>query len=112
MKFETNLVVHNISLHKCHTILVLWRLFFFQTPKNNKGQKNDDTNKNSLIAMGTLAGTIILYSPEKREVIATLEHGSPNAVLDIAWGGPRRLFSIGDDNIVVEWDIVTGKKIL
>lgn len=82
------------------------------TPKNNKGQKNDDTNKNSLIAMGTLAGTIILYSPEKREVIATLEHGSPNAVLDIAWGGPRRLFSIGDDNIVVEWDIVTGKKIL
>lgn len=62
--------------------------------------------------MGTLAGTIILYSPEKREVIATLEHGPPNAVLDIAWGGPRKLFSIGEDNIVVEWDIVSGKKIL
>ncbi|XP_042881003.1 WD repeat-containing protein 43-like isoform X2 [Penaeus japonicus] len=79
--------------------------------KKGKAQKSEDANKNSLLAMGTLAGTILLYSPEKREVIATFEHGPPHAVLDVAWGSPTKLFSIGEDNTMIEWNISTGERI-
>lgn len=64
----------------------------------------------SLLALGTLAGTILLYSPEESEVKATLEHSSHQAILDVAWFSSDRLISLARDNTIIDWDIGTGKK--
>ncbi|XP_064114871.1 WD repeat-containing protein 43-like [Macrobrachium nipponense] len=71
------------------------------------GKKKDS---HSLLAMGTLAGTILLYSPEESEVKATFEHSSHQAVMDVAWFSSDRLVSLGRDNTIIIWDIETGKK--
>ncbi|XP_068228522.1 WD repeat-containing protein 43 [Palaemon carinicauda] len=63
-----------------------------------------------LLAMGTLAGTILLYSPEESEVKATFEHSSHQAVTDIAWFSSDKLVSLGTDGTIIMWDIETGNK--
>ncbi|KAK7077716.1 hypothetical protein SK128_017017 [Halocaridina rubra] len=71
---------------------------------------NKNVGSHSLIAMGTLAGTILLYSAEEAEVKATFEHSTNQAIMDVAWFGSDRLVSLARDSTVVIWDVETEKK--
>lgn len=64
----------------------------------------------SVLALATLQGTVLVYSPEKRELLATLDHSQPQAVVDLAWLGPNILFTLSADNTVVKWNIFSGEK--
>ncbi|XP_071514457.1 WD repeat-containing protein 43 [Panulirus ornatus] len=84
-----------------------------ETPKKAAKAKNSlADDKGSLLAMGTLAGNIILYCPEKSDIIATFKHSPPHAIVDVAWRSPHRLFSLSANNSLIEWDIASGKKIV
>ncbi|XP_042211483.1 WD repeat-containing protein 43-like isoform X1 [Homarus americanus] len=74
--------------------------------------KKKPTNEgNCLIAMGTLAGTIHIYCPERRAVIATLEHSPSQAILDVYWSTKKNktsvLFSLSTNNTIMEWHVNT-----
>lgn len=77
--------------------------------KNNEAQ---DDKGSSVLALATLQGTVLVYSPEKRKLLATLDHSQPQAVVDVAWCGPNVLFTLSADNTVAKWNVVTGKKVL
>ncbi|KAK8401798.1 hypothetical protein O3P69_001124 [Scylla paramamosain] len=77
--------------------------------KMNKKAKGD--GRSSVLAVATLQGTVLVYSPEKRELLATLDHSQPQAVVDLAWFSSTELFTLSADNTVVKWNVVTGEKL-
>nr|XP_053642499.1 LOW QUALITY PROTEIN: WD repeat-containing protein 43-like [Cherax quadricarinatus] len=83
-----------------------------QKEKKKAAVKSLEASEGNLLAMGTLAGNILIYSPEKREIVATLDHAPPHAVLDITWHTTERLYSLAANNTLVEWDVTSGEKIV
>ena len=83
---------------------------FEQVNAKKKTKKARGEEGSSVLAVATLQGTVLVYSPEKRELLATLDHSQPQAVVDLAWLGPTVLFTLSADNTVVKWNVVTGEK--
>lgn len=90
-------------------------LLSFQSP--TKRQKLDSSGdvqhfvaKLGLLAIGTEAGTVLLYSCKQkklwRELSANDLGGHTGRVNDIAWLAARdSLFTAGEDKFVIEWRI-------
>lgn len=82
-----------------------------QLDYKKKKKKAQGEMGSSVLALATLQGTVLVYSPEKRELLATLDHSQPQAVVDLAWLGPNILFTLSADNTVVKWNVSSGEKV-
>ena len=80
------------------------------TGKKKKKKKVKESEGSSALAVATLQGTVLVYSPEKRELLATLDHSQPQPVVDLAWLDSTTLFSLSANNTVIKWNVVTGEK--
>ncbi|KAJ3594737.1 hypothetical protein NHX12_004044 [Muraenolepis orangiensis] len=63
-----------------------------------------------LLAMGTAAGTVLLYSTAKGALHCTLDGGHSGEVNCVEWHPQEALlYSGSEDTQIVEWDLQTGK---
>ncbi|XP_038074199.1 WD repeat-containing protein 43-like [Patiria miniata] len=59
-----------------------------------------------LVALGTQAGTILLYSLAKADIHRHLDQGHTDKVNDICWHPDgETLFSCSNDQYIIEWDV-------
>ncbi|CAL8285732.1 unnamed protein product [Lota lota] len=66
--------------------------------------------KADLLAMGTAAGTVLIYSTAKGALHCTLDGGHSGEVNCVEWHPQDGLlYSGSDDTQIVEWDLQTGK---
>ncbi|XP_037551437.1 WD repeat-containing protein 43 [Nematolebias whitei] len=66
--------------------------------------------KVDLLAMGTAAGTVLIYSTVKGALHCTLDGGHSGGVNCVHWHPEDSLlYSGSDDTNIVEWDLQTGK---
>ncbi|CAL4084520.1 unnamed protein product, partial [Meganyctiphanes norvegica] len=79
--------------------------------KKDKHPADDSSTSGSLLALGTVTGSILIYSPGQKDLLATLQHSTTNAsVLDLVWEDSNSLLSLGKDNRLLKWEIKTGQK--
>ncbi|XP_022103802.1 WD repeat-containing protein 43-like [Acanthaster planci] len=63
-----------------------------------------------LLAMGTRAGTILLYSLAKADLHRHMDQGHTDKVNDMCWHPDgETIFSCSDDQHIVEWDATHGQ---
>ncbi|XP_060789326.1 WD repeat-containing protein 43 [Neoarius graeffei] len=63
-----------------------------------------------LLALGTAAGTVLIYSTVKGDLHCTLDGGHSGSVNSVQWHPEESvLYSGSDDTHIVEWDLKTGK---
>lgn len=66
--------------------------------------------KADLLAMGTAAGTVLIYSAMKGALHCTLDGGHSGGVNCVHWHPEDSLlYSGSDDSNIIEWDLQTGK---
>ncbi|XP_010775528.1 WD repeat-containing protein 43 [Notothenia coriiceps] len=66
--------------------------------------------KADLLAMGTAAGSVLIYSTAKGALHCTLDGGHSGGVNCVQWHPEDGLlYSGSDDTNIVEWDLQTGK---
>uniref|UniRef100_A0A673CAP7 Uncharacterized protein n=1 Tax=Sphaeramia orbicularis TaxID=375764 RepID=A0A673CAP7_9TELE len=79
--------------------------------KKRKSEAGQVEEKADLLAMGTAAGTVLIYSTAKGALHCTLEGGHSGGVNCVQWHPEDSLlYSGSDDTHIVEWDLQTGKK--
>ncbi|KAL4237474.1 WD repeat-containing protein 43 [Mactra antiquata] len=94
-------------------------------PKTGKGKKVSKKKKQKrssnqvivdtvddlqLVAIGTVSGTILLYSVAKGELQSQLENGHTDKVNDVVWYTESdHLYSCSDDTNIIEWEISSCK---
>ncbi|KAH9519592.1 WD repeat-containing protein 43 [Bulinus truncatus] len=86
------------------------------SPNTKKKKLNDSTEEEGyhdelkLIALGTTAGTVYLYSFAKGLLHTQLTGAHTSTVNDICWHLSKpELFTCSDDQNVVQWDLKKGK---
>ncbi|KAL4941245.1 hypothetical protein BDV06DRAFT_6683 [Aspergillus oleicola] len=64
-----------------------------------------------VVAFGTSTSDIRMYSPAEDKIVGTLTGGHTGGVKDFKFtaGRPQEGWSIGGDNKLVQWDLVTGQ---
>ncbi|XP_044576706.1 arylphorin subunit alpha-like isoform X3 [Cotesia glomerata] len=67
----------------------------------------EDSEQRQLIAMGTVDGKVIIYNPSAGSPEKILENGHSAAVTAITWSSVG-LFTAGDDDLIVEWNLQGG----
>ncbi|XP_056446377.1 WD repeat-containing protein 43 [Gadus chalcogrammus] len=78
--------------------------------KKRKSEAVQVEQKADLLAMGTAAGTVLIYSTAKGALHCTLDGGHSGAVNCVDWHPQDALlYSGSDDTQIVEWDLQTGK---
>ncbi|CAL8293801.1 unnamed protein product [Arctogadus glacialis] len=78
--------------------------------KKRKSEAVQVEQKADLLAMGTAAGTVLIYSAAKGALHCTLDGGHSGAVNCVDWHPQDALlYSGSDDTQIVEWDLQTGK---
>ncbi|CAL8299007.1 unnamed protein product [Boreogadus saida] len=78
--------------------------------KKRKSEAVQVEQKADLLAMGTAAGTVLIYSTAKGALHCTLDGGHSGAVNCVDWHPQDTLlYSGSDDTQIVEWDLQTGK---
>ncbi|KAM9842007.1 WD repeat-containing protein 43 [Aulostomus maculatus] len=78
--------------------------------KKRKSEAGQVEEKPDLLAMGTAAGTVLIYSTAKGALHCTLDGGHSGAVNCVQWHPEDSLlYSGSDDTNIVEWDLQTGK---
>uniref|UniRef100_A0A671XUR5 WD repeat domain 43 n=1 Tax=Sparus aurata TaxID=8175 RepID=A0A671XUR5_SPAAU len=78
--------------------------------KKRKSEAGQVEEKADLLAMGTAAGTVLIYSTAKGSLHCTLDGGHSGAVNCVQWHPEDSiLYSGSDDTNIVEWDLQTGK---
>jgi len=85
-----------------------------KTPKKKKKRDSlpveDSISGGCLLALGTVTGSILIYSPGQKDLLSTLQHSTTNAsVLDLVWEDSNSLLSLGKDNRLLKWEIKTGQ---
>ncbi|XP_068195566.1 WD repeat-containing protein 43 [Antennarius striatus] len=79
--------------------------------KKRKSEASQVEEKADLLAMGTAAGSVLIYSTVKGALHCTLDGGHVGGVNCIEWHPKESLlYSGSDDTNIVEWDLQTGKK--
>uniref|UniRef100_A0A8C8FLA8 Small-subunit processome Utp12 domain-containing protein n=1 Tax=Oncorhynchus tshawytscha TaxID=74940 RepID=A0A8C8FLA8_ONCTS len=78
--------------------------------KKRKSEAGQVENQVDLLALGTAAGSVIIYSTVKGALHCTLD-GSHSGVVNCVQWHPEDclLYSGSDDTHIVEWDLQTGK---
>ncbi|KAG7250255.1 hypothetical protein CRUP_014914, partial [Coryphaenoides rupestris] len=78
--------------------------------KKRKSEAVQVEEKADLLAMGTAAGTVLIYSTAKGALHCTLDGGHCGEVNCVQWHPQDTLlYSGSDDTQIVEWDLQTGK---
>ncbi|XP_030574418.1 WD repeat-containing protein 43 isoform X2 [Archocentrus centrarchus] len=78
--------------------------------KKRKSEAVQVEEKADLLAMGTAAGTVLIYSTAKGALHCTLDGGHSGGVNCVEWHSEESLlYSGSDDTNIVEWDLQTGK---
>ncbi|XP_024863799.1 WD repeat-containing protein 43 isoform X2 [Kryptolebias marmoratus] len=78
--------------------------------KKRKSEAAQVEGKVDLLAMGTAAGTVLIYSTVKGALHCTLDGGHSGGVNCVHWHPEDSLlYSGSDDTNIVEWDLQTGK---
>ncbi|KAF7664433.1 hypothetical protein LDENG_00176400 [Lucifuga dentata] len=78
--------------------------------KKRKSEAGQVEKKADLLAMGTAAGTVLIYSTVKGALHCTLDGGHSGGVNCVQWHPEESvLYSGSDDTHIVEWDLQTGK---
>ncbi|KAM9465876.1 WD repeat-containing protein 43 isoform 1-T1 [Clarias gariepinus] len=66
--------------------------------------------QSDLLALGTAAGTVLIYSTVKGDLHCTLDGGHSGSVNSVQWHPNESvLYSGSDDTHIAEWDLKTGK---
>jgi len=83
-----------------------------RTPRAKKKRKSGATDAIQdleLIAIGTTAGSVLLYSVTKAELHTQMSGGHTDAVTGICWSSDSEtLYSCSTDRHIVEWDVATA----
>lgn len=88
---------------------------FSDTPKRKKRKKAGDdcpsaAEDSGLVALGTTAGSVLLYSVVKGELHSRLENGHGDVINDICWHSQKNiLYTCSSDKHLAEWDLSLGK---
>uniref|UniRef100_A0A665V7Y5 Small-subunit processome Utp12 domain-containing protein n=1 Tax=Echeneis naucrates TaxID=173247 RepID=A0A665V7Y5_ECHNA len=78
--------------------------------KKRKSEMGQVEERTDLLAMGTAAGTVLIYSTTKGALHCTLDGGHSGGVNCVQWhSDDSLLYSGSDDTNIVEWDLQTGK---
>uniref|UniRef100_A0A4W5KZA5 WD repeat domain 43 n=1 Tax=Hucho hucho TaxID=62062 RepID=A0A4W5KZA5_9TELE len=78
--------------------------------KKRKSEAGQVENQVDLLALGTAAGSVIIYSTVKGALHCTLDGGHSGRVNCVQWHPEDcLLYSGSDDTHIVEWDLQTGK---
>ncbi|GLD56325.1 WD repeat-containing protein 43, partial [Lates japonicus] len=78
--------------------------------KKRKSEAVQVEEKADLLAMGTAAGTVLIYSTAKGALHCTLDGGHSGGVNCVQWHPEDSLlYSGSDDTNIIEWDLQTGK---
>ncbi|XP_063039614.1 WD repeat-containing protein 43 [Engraulis encrasicolus] len=78
--------------------------------KKRKSEAGQLTEAPDLVALGTAAGSILIYSTVKGALQCTLDGGHTGAVNTVQWHPEENvLYSGSDDTHIAEWDLQTGK---
>ncbi|KAM4541988.1 WD repeat-containing protein 43 isoform 2-T2 [Odontesthes bonariensis] len=78
--------------------------------KKRKSEAVQVEEKADLLAMGTAAGGVLIYSTAKGALHCTLDGGHSGGVNCVDWHPEQGLlYSGSDDTNIVEWDLQTGK---
>uniref|UniRef100_A0A7N6FF36 Small-subunit processome Utp12 domain-containing protein n=1 Tax=Anabas testudineus TaxID=64144 RepID=A0A7N6FF36_ANATE len=78
--------------------------------KKRKSEAVQVEEKADLLAMGTAAGTVLIYSTAKGVLHCTLDGGHSGGVNCVQWHPEDSLlYSGSDDTNIIEWDLQTGK---
>ncbi|XP_031722668.1 WD repeat-containing protein 43 [Anarrhichthys ocellatus] len=78
--------------------------------KKRKSEPGQMEEKADLLAMGTAAGSVLIYSTAKGALHCTLDGGHSGGVNCVQWHPEDSLlYSASDDTNIVEWDLQTGK---
>ncbi|XP_076155666.1 WD repeat-containing protein 43 [Alosa pseudoharengus] len=78
--------------------------------KKRKSEAGPPAETTDLLALGTAAGTILIYSTVKGALQCTLDGGHSGAVNSVQWHPEENvLYSGSDDAHIAEWDLQTGK---
>nr|XP_019940682.1 PREDICTED: WD repeat-containing protein 43 [Paralichthys olivaceus] len=78
--------------------------------KKRKSEAGQVEQKADLLAMGTAAGTVLIYSATKGALHCTLDGGHSGGVNCVHWHPEDSLlYSGSDDSNIIEWDLQTGK---
>uniref|UniRef100_A0A673W897 WD repeat domain 43 n=1 Tax=Salmo trutta TaxID=8032 RepID=A0A673W897_SALTR len=78
--------------------------------KKRKSEAGQVENQVDLLALGTAAGSVIIYSTVKGALHCTLDGGHSGGVNCVQWHPEDcLLYSGSDDTHIVEWDLQTGK---
>uniref|UniRef100_A0A7N8XN71 WD repeat domain 43 n=1 Tax=Mastacembelus armatus TaxID=205130 RepID=A0A7N8XN71_9TELE len=99
-----------IAWGPCRTVKV--REFPAEGPqrKKRKSEAGQVEEKVDLLAMGTAAGTVLIYSTAKGALHCTLDGGHSGGVNCVQWHPEDSLlYSGSEDTNIIEWDLQTGK---
>ncbi|XP_012679059.3 WD repeat-containing protein 43 [Clupea harengus] len=78
--------------------------------KKRKSEAGQSVETTDLLALGTAAGSILIYSTVKGALQCTLDGGHSGAVNTVQWHLEENvLYSGSDDTHIAEWDLQTGK---
>ncbi|KAF0044843.1 hypothetical protein F2P81_004001 [Scophthalmus maximus] len=78
--------------------------------KKRRSEAGQSEEKADLLAMGTAAGTVLIYSAAKGALHCTLDGGHSGGVNCVQWHPEDSLlYSGSDDTNIIEWDLQTGK---
>ncbi|KAM7404017.1 hypothetical protein PAMA_004436 [Pampus argenteus] len=78
--------------------------------KKRKSEVGQVEEKADLLAMGTAAGSVLIYSTAKGALHCTLDGGHSGGVNCVQWHPEDSLlYSGSDDTNIIEWDLQTGK---
>ncbi|XP_076605364.1 WD repeat-containing protein 43 [Chaetodon auriga] len=78
--------------------------------KKRKSEAGQVEEKADLLAMGTAAGSVLIYSTAKGALHCTLDGGHNGGVNCVQWHPEDSLlYSGSDDTNIIEWDLQTGK---
>ncbi|KAJ8045383.1 WD repeat-containing protein 43 [Holothuria leucospilota] len=77
--------------------------------KGGDSETDQAIEETDLIAMGTIGGSVLIYSMRQGDLKSRLEKGHEDTVNDVCWDRLEdTLYSCGDDGNIVEWDLVHG----
>ncbi|KAG2468608.1 WDR43 protein, partial [Polypterus senegalus] len=78
--------------------------------KRRKSEVASRSDQVDLLALGTAAGSIFLYSSVKGQLHSKLDGGHDSKVNCVRWHSEESvLYSCSDDTYIVEWDLQAGK---
>ncbi|XP_068607967.1 WD repeat-containing protein 43 [Brachionichthys hirsutus] len=79
--------------------------------KKRRSEASRAEEKSDLLAMGTAAGDVLIYSTVKGALHCTLDGGHVGGVNCVEWHPEESLlYSGSDDTNIIEWELQTGKK--